>query len=94
MDNTIEQVKSWIFPTLVSIVSLMIWHDVNEMKADIKQLIVQSNIDKTRIDNLERQFYKTGLSVPNPPSKLPLQVDMRQVVAIRTDEDENYSTIL
>ena len=52
MDNTIEQVKSWIFPTLVSIVSLMIWHDVNEMKADIKQLIVQSNIDKTRIDKI------------------------------------------
>lgn len=89
MDNTIEQVKSWIFPTLVSIVSLMIWHDVNEMKADIKQLIVQSNIDKTRIDNLERQIYKTGLRVPNPPSKLPLQVDMRQVVAIRQDEDDD-----
>ena len=92
MDNTIEQVKSWIFPTLVSIVSLMIWHDVNEMKADIKQLIVQSNIDKTRIDNLERQVYKTGLRVPTPPSKLPLQVDMRQVVAIRTDEDENLDS--
>ena len=89
MDNTIEQVKSWIFPTLVSIVSLMIWHDVNEMKADIKQLIVQSNIDKTRIDNLERQVYKTGLRVPTPPSKLPLQVDMRQVVAIRPDEDDD-----
>ncbi len=94
MDNTIEQVKSWIFPTLVSIVSLMIWHDVNEMKADIKQLIVQSNIDKTRIDNLERQVYKTGLRLPTPPSKLPLQVDMRQVVAIRPDEDDEKYRVL
>lgn len=89
MDNTIEQLKAYLFPTAISIMSLMIWHDVNEMKADIKQLIVQSNIDKTRIDNLERQVYKTGLRVPNPPSKLPLQVDMRQVVAIRPDEDDN-----
>jgi hypothetical protein len=88
MDNTIEQLKAYLFPTVISIMSIMIWHDVSEMKADIKQLIVQSNVDKTRIDNLERQFYKTGLKVPTPPSKLPLQVDMRQVVAIKPDEDD------
>jgi hypothetical protein len=88
MDNTIEQLKAYLFPTVISIMSIMIWHDVSEMKADIKQLIVQSNVDKTRIDNLERQIYKTGLRVPTPPSKLPLQVDMRQVVAIKPDEDD------
>jgi hypothetical protein len=89
MDNTIEQLKAYLFPTAISIMSLMIWHDVNEMKADIKQLIVQSNVDKTRIDNLERQVYKMSLRTPTPPSKLPLQVDMRQVVAIRQDEDDD-----
>ena len=50
--------KVWVFPSLVSIVSLMIWNDVNEIKADVKALMAQSNIDKTRIDNLERQMYK------------------------------------
>ena len=88
MDNPIEQLKAYLFPTVITVVSVMILHDVNEMKSDIKQLIVQSNVDKTRIDNLEREVYKTGLRVPTPPSKLPLQVDMRQVVAIRPDEDE------
>lgn len=88
MDNTIEQLKAYLFPTVISIMSLMIWHDVNEMKTDIKQLIVQSNVDKTRINNLEREVYKTGYKVPTPPSKLPLQVDMRQVVAIKQDEDD------
>jgi len=88
MDNPIEQIKAYLFPTAITILSVIIWHDVNEMKMDIKQLIVQSNVDKTRIDNLERQFYKTGLRVPTPPSKLPLQVDMRQVVAIKPDEDD------
>jgi len=92
MDNPIEQIKAYLFPTAISIMSLMIWHDVSEMKADIKQLIVQSNIDKTRIDNLEREVYKSALRVPMPPSKLPTQVDMRQVVAIRQDEDDdNYN---
>jgi hypothetical protein len=88
MDNPIEQLKAYLFPTAITILSVIIWHDVNEMKADIKQLIAQSNVDKTRIDNLEREVYKTGFRTPNPPSKLPLQVDMRQVVAIRPDDDE------
>jgi hypothetical protein len=88
MDNPIEQIKAYLFPTAITILSVIIWHDVNEMKTDIKQLIVQSNVDKTRIDNLEREVYKTGLKVPTPPSKLPLQVDMRQVVAIKPEEDD------
>jgi len=88
MDNPVDQVKAYFFPTVISIVSLMIWHDISEMKADIKQLIVQSNVDKTRIDNLEREIYKTGFKVPTPPSKLPLQVDMRQVFAVKQDEDD------
>lgn len=88
MENPVDQVKAYFFPTVISIVSLMIWHDISEMKTDIKQLIVQSNVDKTRIDNLEREVYKLGFKVPTPPSKLPLQVHMRQVFAIRQDEDD------
>lgn len=56
----IASFKVWVFPSLVSIVSLLIWNDVNEIKADVKALMAQSNIDKTRIDNLERQIYKTS----------------------------------
>lgn len=61
---SIAAFKVWIFPTLVSLVSLLIWNDVNEIKSDVKLLMAQSNIDKTRIDNLERQIYKA--STPNP----------------------------
>jgi hypothetical protein len=62
--------KVWIFPSLVSLVSLLIWNDVNEIKADVKLLMAQSNIDKTRIDNLERQIYKpSSLAFPGVPVK-------------------------
>ena len=61
---SIQTFKVWIFPTLVSILAMMIWNDVNEIKSDVKALIAQSNIDKTRIDNLERQVYKTSASFP------------------------------
>jgi hypothetical protein len=56
----IEAFKVWIFPTLVSILAMLIWNDVSEIKSDVKALMAQSNIDKTRIDNLERVVYKTA----------------------------------
>lgn len=64
---SITAFKTWVFPGLVSILGMMIWQDVNEIKADVKQLMAQSNIDKTRIDNLERQIYK--LPIPSEPKQ-------------------------
>ena len=69
-DNpSIAAFKVWVFPSLVSLVSLLIWNDVNEIKADVKQLMAQSNIDKTRIDNLERQIFRGTASIPVLPLK-------------------------
>ena len=66
----LRSIKVWIFPSLVSLVSLLIWSDVHEIKSDLKVLMAQSNIDKTRIDNLERVVYKTAASFPtNIPVK-------------------------
>lgn len=79
---SISAFKVWVFPSLVSLISLLIWNDVNEIKADVKALMAQSNIDKTRIDNLERQVFKTA-SVPDVPSKE--LVDYQQIVAVLPD---------
>ena len=64
----IASFKSWIFPGLVSILGMMIWNDVNEIKSDVKLLMAQSNVDKTRIDNIERQLFK-ATSTPNDPAR-------------------------
>jgi hypothetical protein len=70
MKEQVGTFKVWIFPSLVSILAMMIWNDVNEIKADVKSLMAQSNVDKTRIDNLERIIYKKTASIPfNLPSK-------------------------
>jgi len=71
-NSSIQAFKVWIFPSLVSIVSLLIWNDVNEIKADVKALMAQSNIDKTRIDNLERVVFKTAASFPNSVPITPI----------------------
>jgi len=85
--------KAWIFPSLVSLVSLLIWNDVNEIKADVKALMAQSNIDKTRIDNLERIIYKKTSSIPSNPSNKDLILDSYAILpnnrkTIKNEKDE------
>jgi len=78
--------KVWIFPSLASAMALLIWNDVNEIKSDVKALMAQSNIDKTRIDNLERQLYKNTTSFPYP--KLPVKESpMTSYYAILPNKD-------
>lgn len=72
-NSAITSFKVWVFPSLVSIMSLMIWNDVNEIKADVKALMAQSNIDKTRIDNLERQVFKQTSSIPIKDNSLEIR---------------------
>jgi hypothetical protein len=71
MKEQIEAFKVWIFPSLVSIVAMMIWNDVSTIKADVKALMAQSNIDKTRIDNLERNVFKAATNAPLAPMEEP-----------------------
>jgi len=88
-DFTIHQFKSWIFPGLVSMLGMMIWNDVSEIKSDVKALMAQSNIDKTRIDNLERQVYKAATyKTPFPIDFPPKDSIARPVAIMNKNEDD------
>lgn len=91
----IETLKAWIFPGLVSILGMMIWNDVNEIKSDVKALMAQSNIDKTRIDNLERIIYKKTASLPfNLPNR-ELEIETYAILPNRkTIKNEKNEEIL
>lgn len=60
--TAVDKIKVWIFPTLVTVIGFFIWQEINEIKSDVKALLAQSNIDKTRIDNLERIIYTKPVS--------------------------------
>jgi len=57
MKDPVAQIKAWLFPSLITLLAAIIWNDVKEIKGDVKALMAQSNIDKTRIDNLERVIF-------------------------------------
>jgi hypothetical protein len=65
MKDPIGQIKAWLFPSIITVLAAIIWNDVKEIKTDVKALMAQSNIDKTRIDNIERQLYGTSLPISN-----------------------------
>ncbi len=69
MKDQLASIKVWIFPSIVSILAMLIWNDVTEIKSDVKALMAQSNIDKTRIDNLERLVYKSSSTADYPFKK-------------------------
>jgi hypothetical protein len=50
--SMVNTIKLYIFPALVTVISMLIWRDISELRSDVKALLAQSNIDKTRIDNL------------------------------------------
>lgn len=63
--SVIADIKTWLFPGTVTIIGIFagmmlkdIKDDLAEVKADVKFLMVQSGVDKTRIDNLEREVYE------------------------------------
>lgn len=65
----------------------MIWNDIHTMNEKMDMLVQLTAESKIRIDGLEREVYKTSYKIPLPPSKLPKQINMMEVVAIRPEQD-------
>ena len=85
----VDKIKLWIFPSIVTVLSMMIWHDVRTIQEDVKLLMAQSNVDKTRIDNLENRVNRLESATYNvskkTQSKYPEQ-KMHSVLFIREEE--------
>lgn len=78
-NTTIDKIKIWASPVIVSILGMMIWADVTEMKKDIKRLLEVSSSQQARIESLERDlsiikgnYFKSAANKPSEKkSKLP-----------------------
>lgn len=76
----------------------MMWYDIRLMNAKIDVLVQTTTESKAKIAALEREVFKVGILKPTePPFKLPLQVRMLDVVAIRPEQDNKirkYTTAI
>lgn len=77
--NIIDKIKIWASPAILSILGMMIWTDLQEMKHDVKRLLEVSSSQQARIESLERDialikgtyFKKTSNESRNEDNTLP-----------------------
>ena len=54
--DSITNVKAWLTPILMSILGIMIWQDIMEMRDDVKELIKRDSATQIRIFELEKDI--------------------------------------
>lgn len=71
--DIMDKIKIWASPVILSILGMVIWTDLQEMKHDVKRLLEVSSSQQARIESLERDmtFIKSIYfkKVSNEPSK-------------------------
>jgi hypothetical protein len=80
--NVIDKIKIWASPAIVSILGMMIWADLREMKQDVKRLLEVSSSQQARIESLEKDlalikgnyFRRASNKGELPEKKLPFFV--------------------
>lgn len=60
-------IKIYFFPSIVTVLAMMIWRDVTELRSDVKQLLAESNSNKAKVENLERQVQQLNQAVFKMP---------------------------
>jgi len=87
-EAVVNTIRTWIFPGLAALVGAMMWSTLNEIRSDLKTLMSQSAIDKTRIDNLERAVFGNKNGNTNIPGDRRLPEPPYNMIAIMPSREE------
>lgn len=80
-NSVINSIKIYFFPSIVTVLAMMIWRDVTELRSDVKQLLAESNSNKAKVENLERQVQQLNQAVfkiPRTASNFPEPTNNKQ----------------
>ena len=81
--NFKDNALSYLVVGMISVIG----YKINVIEEKLDMMLERTTSNTVRIEGLERQVFKTAYKVPTPPYKLPLQVNMHEVVAILNDND-------
>ena len=93
-NSVLTTIKLYLFPSIATLLGMMIWRDISELKSDVKQLLAESNSNKAKVENLERQVQQLNQAVFRIPkttkNNLPEKNDpqYKQMYAILNKEQE------
>lgn len=95
--NIGNAIKVYIFPSLLSILAMLIWRDVSELRSDVKQLLAESASNKIKVEILEKQVQQLNQAVfkmPRTAGNIPQPNDNKytsQVYAVLNKDEYSYS---
>lgn len=58
MANSIDKVKAWLTPGLISVFGLVSWALISEIRSDIKLLLNNDAQTRVKVENLEKRMDK------------------------------------
>ena len=50
-----RKTRDWLFNTMATILGLLIWYDVSELRQDVKKLLSETTTNVTEISNLKQR---------------------------------------
>lgn len=56
--STIDYIKAYAFPGVLSILIMVVHNDIQEVKSDVKALLSQASSDRVKIEYLEKEVEK------------------------------------
>lgn len=54
-DAVLTVIKAWLTPILISIVGIMLWSELSELKQDVKKLLAYQAANDVRVSMLEKE---------------------------------------
>lgn len=87
-DQIISVLREWAAPLLLSIVGMLLWRDISEMRADVKLLLTTQSANQVKIDQLEKDvdLLKTAVFSSNVPQPKPISISRQSQPYVKPDE--------
>jgi hypothetical protein len=92
-EATINTIKQWLYPSILSVLGLFLWRDISETRSDVKLILIQQSADKVRIQKVEseiemlREYY---LKQTDKPIRKQEEETIIYKQAAKKEDDEQY----
>lgn len=91
-DPVVSRVKEYITPGLITILGVMLWAELSELKTDVKTLLARDAASSMKIDMLEKEIDRVRQQVCNDTKPIsyqdPVPTPWYKMIAKKEDEPQ------
>lgn len=91
--KSVDAIKAYFFPTLLSILTMVVYNDLHEVKMDVKVLLAQASEDKIKIEYLQKEIERMkdqSNKNQRPVNDEPVWPKQESIFAILPSNNDSY----